>query len=82
MLAGDTTPGFTVDLAHKDLSLIIQAANAARVPVPVAAAAREAFSMARSRGYGQIDFSGMVDVLCDIAQIERARVPAGWTPPG
>jgi 4-hydroxybutyrate dehydrogenase/sulfolactaldehyde 3-reductase len=81
VLAGDTTPGFTVDLAHKDLSLIVQAANAARVPVPVAAAAREAFSMARSRGYGQIDFSGMVDVLCDIAQIERARVPEGWTPP-
>lgn len=82
VLAGDTSPGFTVDLAHKDLSLIVQAANAARVPVPVAAAAREAFSMARSRGYGQIDFSGMVDVLCDIAQIERPRLPAGWTPPG
>ncbi len=82
VLAGDTSPGFTVDLAHKDLSLIVQAANAARVPVPVAAAAREAFSMARSRGYGQIDFSGMVDVLCDIAQIERPRLPADWTPPG
>ena len=81
VLAGDTSPGFTVDLAHKDLSLIVQAANTARVPVPVAAAAREAFSMARSRGYGQIDFSGMVDVLCDIAQIERPRLPAGWTPP-
>jgi 4-hydroxybutyrate dehydrogenase / sulfolactaldehyde 3-reductase len=81
VLADDTSPGFTVDLAHKDLSLIVQAANAARVPVPVAAAAREAFSMARARGYGQIDFSGMVDVLCDMAQIERARVPAGWKPP-
>ncbi|MBI3716570.1 MAG: NAD-binding protein, partial [Betaproteobacteria bacterium] len=23
VLAGDTTPGFTIDLAHKDLSLII-----------------------------------------------------------
>ena len=40
VLAGDTDPGFTIDLAHKDLSLIVQAANAARVPVPVAAAAR------------------------------------------
>ena len=81
VLAGDTTPGFTVDLAHKDLSLIVQSANAARVPVPIAAAAREAFSLARSRGYGQIDFSGMVDVLCDMAQIERPRLPAGWKPP-
>jgi 4-hydroxybutyrate dehydrogenase/sulfolactaldehyde 3-reductase len=73
VLAGDTEPGFTIDLAHKDLSLIMQAANASRVPVPVAAAAREAFSMARARGYGGQDFSAMVDVLCDTAQIERAR---------
>ena len=81
VLAGDTSPGFTIDLAHKDLSLIVQAANASRVPVPVAAAAREAFSLARSRGYGGLDFSAVVDVLCDLAQIEPARVPAGWTPP-
>ena len=36
------------------------------------AAAREAFSQARARGYGGQDFSAMVDVLCDTAQIERA----------
>ncbi|MGQ3355260.1 MAG: NAD(P)-dependent oxidoreductase [Phreatobacter sp.] len=81
VLAGDTEPGFSIDLAHKDLTLIIQAANAARVPVPVAAAAREAFSQARARGYGQNDFSAMVDVACDISQIERARLPKGYTPP-
>ena len=74
MLAGDTDPGFTIDLAHKDLTLIVGAANNQRVPVPVAAAAREAFSAARSRGYGAQDFSAMVDVLCDSAQIERARL--------
>lgn len=74
VLAGDTEPGFTIDLAHKDLSLIVQAANASRVPVPVAAAAREAFSTARARGAGGQDFSAMVDVLCDMAQIERARL--------
>jgi len=73
VLVGDTEPGFAIDLAHKDLSLILQAANAARVPLPVAAAAREAFSMARARGYGGQDFSSMVDVLCDMAQIERVR---------
>ena len=50
VLAGDTSPGFTIDLAHKDLTLIVGAANAARGPLPVAAAAREAFSTARARG--------------------------------
>ena len=63
MLNGDTAPGFTIDLAHKDLTLIVEAANAARVPMPVGAAAREAFSAARSRGYGAQDFSAMVDAL-------------------
>jgi 4-hydroxybutyrate dehydrogenase / sulfolactaldehyde 3-reductase len=76
VLAGDTTPGFTIDLAHKDLSLIVQAANAARVPMPIAAAAREAFSVARARGFGGQDFSAMADVLCDLIQVERARLKA------
>ncbi len=77
VLAGDTEPGFTIDLAHKDLSLIVQAANNARVPLPIAAAAREAFSGARARGYGGQDFSSMVDVLCDMAQIDRVRNERG-----
>jgi 4-hydroxybutyrate dehydrogenase / sulfolactaldehyde 3-reductase len=74
VLAGDTSPGFTIDLAHKDLSLIMGAANAARVPLPVAAAAREMFSTARARGYGGRDFSAMGDVMCDLIQAEQPRL--------
>jgi 4-hydroxybutyrate dehydrogenase/sulfolactaldehyde 3-reductase len=74
VLKGDITPGFTIDLAHKDLTLIVDAANAAKVPVAVAAAAREAFSAARSRGRGGDDFSSIVDVLCESAQIEKPRL--------
>lgn len=80
VLAGDTTPGFTIDLAHKDLSLVLGAAHAARVPMPVAAAVFESFSLARANDYGGIDFSGIADAVCDLAKIERARVPAGWKP--
>jgi 4-hydroxybutyrate dehydrogenase/sulfolactaldehyde 3-reductase len=73
VLKGDISPGFTIDLAHKDLSLIISAANAAKVPVPVAAAAREFFSIARSGGYAECDFSSIVDALCELAGIEKPR---------
>jgi 4-hydroxybutyrate dehydrogenase/sulfolactaldehyde 3-reductase len=73
VLKGDTEPGFTIDLAHKDLSLILDAANAERVPVSIAAAAREAYSTARASGSGGKDFSAMVDVLCDRASIARPR---------
>ena len=74
VLKGDVAPGFTIDLAHKDLTLIVEAANAVRVPVPIAAVAREAFSAARSRGKGDQDFSAMADVLCDAAGIARPRL--------
>jgi 4-hydroxybutyrate dehydrogenase/sulfolactaldehyde 3-reductase len=74
VLKGDVEPGFTIDLAHKDLSLIVEAANAAKVPVPIAAVAREAYSSARARGYGAKDFSAMVDALCESAEIEKPRL--------
>jgi 4-hydroxybutyrate dehydrogenase / sulfolactaldehyde 3-reductase len=74
VLAGDIEPGFTVDLAHKDLTLIVESANAAHVPMSVGAAAREAFNVARSRGFGAKDFSVMVDVLCDLAEIPKPRL--------
>jgi 4-hydroxybutyrate dehydrogenase / sulfolactaldehyde 3-reductase len=80
VLAGDTTPGFTIDLAHKDLALVLGAAHATKVPMPVAAAVFESFSLARASEYGRIDFSGIADALCDLARIDRVRVPQGWKP--
>jgi 4-hydroxybutyrate dehydrogenase/sulfolactaldehyde 3-reductase len=74
VLKGDTAPGFAIDLAHKDLTLIVEAANAVQVPVPIAAVARESFSAARAAGHGASDFSAMLDVLCDAARIPRARL--------
>lgn len=73
-LAGDVSAGFTIDLAHKDLSLALAAANTSRVPLPVGAAAREAFSLARTGPYAGADFSAMVDVLCDLAGIDKPRI--------
>lgn len=74
VLKGDIGPGFTIDLAHKDLTLIVDAANTVKSPMPIGAAAREAFSTARARGFGGNDFSAMVDVLCDLSGTEKARL--------
>jgi 4-hydroxybutyrate dehydrogenase/sulfolactaldehyde 3-reductase len=81
VLKGDTTPGFTIDLAHKDLSIILAASQTAKVPAPVGAAAREMFTAARARGYGPLDFSSILDAFCEIAGVEKPRLPAGWKPP-
>ena len=80
VLVGDTTPGFTIDLAHKDMSLVVGAAHAAKVPMPVAAAVHESFSLARAGEFGGIDFSGIADAICHFAQIDKPRVPQGWKP--
>lgn len=73
-LVGDVAPGFTIDLAHKDLTLVMESANAAKVPMPMAAAAREAFSSARARGFGGKDFSAALDAHCDVTGIEAPRL--------
>lgn len=74
-LIGDIEPGFTIDLAHKDLCLVMEAANMAKVPMPMAAVAREMFSQARAQGRGGFDFSSMLDVGCENAKIEIPRLP-------
>jgi 4-hydroxybutyrate dehydrogenase/sulfolactaldehyde 3-reductase len=74
VLTGDTEPGFSIDLAHKDLSLIVEAANAARVPLPIAAAARESVSLARSTPYHAKDFSALLDHWCERAGIASPRL--------
>ena len=74
VLKGDIAPGFTIDLAHKDLTLIVEAANSVKSPMPLGAAAREAYSIARARGFGGDDFSAMVDAWCDMSGTEKARL--------
>ena len=73
VLTGDTEPGFQIDLAHKDLSLVMSAANAGRVPMAIGAAARESLSAARAGGWGGKDFSALVDALCERAGLEKVR---------
>ena len=73
VLTGDVEPGFQIDLAHKDLSLVMSAANAGRVPMAIGAAARESLSMARARGWGSKDCSALLDALCEAAGLEKVR---------
>lgn len=73
-MKGDIAPGFTIDLAHKDLTLIMEAANSVKAPMPLGAAAREAYSTARARGFGPNDFSAMLDAWCEVSGTQKARL--------
>jgi len=74
VLTGDIEPGFAIDLAHKDLTLIVNAANQAKVPLPIAAAARESVSLARSTKFHSKDFSALLDHWCERAGVKAPRL--------
>ncbi len=63
VLAGDVTPGFMLDLSHKDLGLGLDLASEHRVPAATGAAARQLQSVARALGHGRDDASVVYQVL-------------------
>jgi 4-hydroxybutyrate dehydrogenase/sulfolactaldehyde 3-reductase len=73
VLVGDTEAGFTIDLAHKDLTLIVNSANTNKVALPIAAVARESLSLARSTPYHALDFSALLDFWCERAGLKKVR---------
>lgn len=75
VLQGDTSPGFTIDLAHKDLSLALEAAAAYRVGLPVGSAVQAVYGSARSGAYATRDFSALLDYACELAGVAPPRLP-------
>jgi len=77
VLAGDIEPGFTIELAFKDMCLVTDAARQAGVPVVMGGAARESLNLARKLDdFGSKDFSALLDVACAHAGLETIRSKA------
>jgi len=74
VLKDDVVPGFTVDLAFKDLRLAITAAGECRVGLPMGAAAHAVFGGARATGYATRDYSALLDYACENAGIAPPRM--------
>lgn len=70
VLQGDIEPGFTIDLAHKDIGLAVNAANAARIGMPASTAAYATLSAARGTRYASKDYSALLLYALDQAGIE------------
>ncbi|MCP3733484.1 NAD(P)-dependent oxidoreductase [Sphingomonas sp. RP10(2022)] len=73
-LKGDTSPGFTIDLAFKDLTLAMNAAAEQRVGLPMGAAAHAVFGGARAGDYASKDYSALLDLACERAGIPTPRM--------
>ncbi len=60
MAKHDFTPGFRIDLHHKDLGIVTSAAREAGVVVPLGALVAQLMASARANGDGGLDHSGLL----------------------
>jgi len=63
MLDRQFTPGFRIDLHHKDLGIVLATAREAGVALPVTGLVAQLFVAARAQGLGSLDHSGLMKVL-------------------
>jgi 2-hydroxy-3-oxopropionate reductase len=62
MVAREFQPGFRIDLHHKDMGIILDAARDAEVALPVGNLVAALISAARAQGYGSLDHSALLKV--------------------
>jgi len=73
-MIGDVEPGFTIDLAFKDMSLAMTAASEQRMALPVGSAAHAVYGGARAGDYAGKDFSALLLLACERAGIAAPRL--------
>ncbi|MBL8922984.1 MAG: NAD(P)-dependent oxidoreductase [Myxococcaceae bacterium] len=62
LLEHDFSTHFSIDLMHKDLTLLVENAATYRVPTPAAAAMKETYALARAAGKGEQDIGAVISV--------------------
>jgi 4-hydroxybutyrate dehydrogenase/sulfolactaldehyde 3-reductase len=73
VLKGDLSPGFMIDLAHKDLGLALDLANSLGLEITTGGAALGAYAEARTLGRGRQDWTAIYDML----RLKETKTPKG-----
>ena len=60
MLKRDYTPGFRIDLHHKDMGIVTSAARTAGVAIPLGAHVAQLVGSLRAQGHGALDHSALL----------------------
>ena len=66
-LEHDFTPGFKIDLHHKDLTIALEAGGENGVALPLTAAVQQMFRVLRAHGRGGLDHSALLLLVEDMA---------------
>jgi 3-hydroxyisobutyrate dehydrogenase len=63
MIAGDFAPGFMIDLQHKDLRLVLEAAASAKVNLQTTHRVTELFAEAQKQGKGRLGTQALFEIV-------------------
>lgn len=74
------TPGFRVDLHHKDLDIALSSAGQANVPLPLTAGAQQLFRQLRAAGRGRDDHTAILAAVEAQAGLGALTSPLEGTP--
>jgi 2-hydroxy-3-oxopropionate reductase len=67
-LEHDFTPGFRIDLHHKDLDIALGSGDEFGVPLPVTSLVQQYLRALRAKGHGGDDHSGLIQLVEELAQ--------------
>jgi 2-hydroxy-3-oxopropionate reductase len=67
MVDREFTPGFRIDLHHKDMGIVLAAAREAEVALPVGALVAQLIAAARAQGHGALDHSALLKVTARLS---------------
>ena len=67
-LEHDFTPGFRIDLHHKDLNIALESGDAYGVPLPVTGLVQQYMRALRAKGHGGDDHSGLLRLVEELAE--------------
>jgi 2-hydroxy-3-oxopropionate reductase len=79
-LEHDFTPGFRIDLHHKDLNIALESGDAYGVPLPVTGLVQQYMRALRAQGHGGDDHSGLLQLVEELADHRIGSEPVTNTP--
>lgn len=76
LLSRDYTPGFRIDLHHKDMGIVLRAAQGAGVGLPLTGQVAQLVAAARAAGLGARDHSALLAVIEGLNGRTKERINA------
>lgn len=70
MLARNFTPGFRIDLHHKDMGIVIDAIRANNLALPLTGLIAQLVASAKAQGYGSLDHGALLKLMDGLSHPE------------